>query len=198
MAGRHLDKRGNLEGFRRRAVAGGYWKKFLKVQREVAEARGVSKYRAWREAAEKFPETEEEAGLPGAVRERAERAREEREEREAWKKPKEGKLKGTLKKSLFAGRGMAAAKEIIEWVFENLYIEDVTPADAPCAGAWGWRLELKAARVMRQDFFRNIWPRLLPSKAEQDMEARYADDGRRLDERIAGLLKKAEEEAAVA
>ena len=80
------------------------------------------------------------------------------------------------------------ARKVVQWVFENMGVVDVKPEDAPCGGAWSLLMELRKDAVMRSDFYRSTWPKLLPAKSQVDIEANIRDDNRVL-EQVDNVLK---------
>jgi hypothetical protein len=101
---------------------------------------------------------------------------------EAWEddppKPQKAKpkvVKGTrpgLTKAEWDGR-KTNEDSSIRWAFENLMVMDVSPADAPSAGAWGLLLW---ARSNPDDFYR-LWTRILPNKAQIEQRSRFNATG---------------------
>ena len=99
-----------------------------------------------------------------------------------------------LYKSDFAGRPEVSARDVVMWIFDNILILDVAAEDAPSAGAWAYLMEIRTSPIIRSEFYRTVYPKLLPSKAQIDNEARYTDDGHK----VLGLIervRKASEES---
>ena len=83
---------------------------------------------------------------------------------------------GGLLRSMFP-RSTRDMREVVEWVFDNLDLSDVTPADAPSPGAWAFREQLRQYPLLRIEFYKTIWPRFL-SKVDEGDGGRLNDDGR--------------------
>ena len=77
----------------------------------------------------------------------------------------------TVSGEVFSGKE-STARRVVEWVFENLYVKDVKPEDAPSAGAWGYLQAILAdpTREMERRFLTSVWPQLIPSKSLLDAE----------------------------
>jgi hypothetical protein len=69
--------------------------------------------------------------------------------------------------------------ECIRWVAENLAIEDVTPEMAPSAGAWAMLETARFTMDSRNDFYKNLFSKLIPAKTQLDDAERFSDDGRK-------------------
>ena len=75
----------------------------------------------------------------------------------------------------------------VHWVYNNLWMDGVTEADAPSPGAWFWLQECRSDSKALQDF-RAYYMKLAPSRKELDERARRADGG----ESVVSLLKEIE------
>ena len=89
-----------------------------------------------------------------------------------------------LHKQSFSSTGKTSARKIVEWIFNNIGIEDVKPEDAPSSGAWCYMQSLRSSPTLLQDFYRNVWTKMLPSKSEIEAREKHDDDGRELVEFI--------------
>lgn len=85
---------------------------------------------------------------------------------------------GTVCLEQFAGKEKASSLAIVEWVFDNIDMLDVTPDMAPCAGAWSLLLRVRRHPDLLKEFYRSIWVRILPSKTGIEQLQRFEDDGR--------------------
>ncbi len=72
----------------------------------------------------------------------------------------------------------------VQWVYDNMCISDIEPSDAPSPGAWGLLQACRNSGELFRDFYRTIWPKLLPSKTEIDGGDRFTDDNRNIFELI--------------
>jgi len=92
---------------------------------------------------------------------------------------------GGPRMAMYAGRKPPTAQKVVQWVFDNMDVEDVLPNEAPSPGAWSLRQECRE-RGFRSDFYRTIWPKLLPTrsqiedgtKAKKDADAVIENIGR--------------------
>lgn len=79
-------------------------------------------------------------------------------------------------------------REDIEWVASNMDIGGLRAANAPSAFAWSFLKACREDANMKFEFFKNIMPKLLPSKSALEEQERFQDDGRK----ILGILDKVE------
>jgi len=87
------------------------------------------------------------------------------------------------------------ARVIVQWVFENMRVQDVKPEDAPCGGAWALLMECRGDAGIRQDFYKSIWPKLLPTKQQIQTESLSADDGHEITLDLIDRVKAARDKA---
>lgn len=85
----------------------------------------------------------------------------------------------------------------VAWVFDNLALRDLQPSDAPSPGAWGLVCWVRETPGNRTEFYRTIWPKLLPSRTQIDDGADWRDDGRKQLSEIDQILRYADDEAQV-
>jgi len=78
----------------------------------------------------------------------------------------------------------------LRWVFQALGAKDLTPADAPSAGAWGLLTALQGDEMMLKSFYSTVFPKILPSKSQIDKGEDRVDDGRKLFGIIDQLLRE--------
>lgn len=91
----------------------------------------------------------------------------------------------------------ASAREVVEWVFNNVAVEGIQPEDAPSPGAWGLLLRVRNDTTLQKEFYRSVWPKLLPSQAEIDKHAnKFEDDGREHFQLIERVKERAGEESS--
>jgi hypothetical protein len=85
-----------------------------------------------------------------------------------------------ITKAAAEGKKRASQVEEVQWVADNLAVEDVSPDDAPSAKAWKLLEDVRAlsSEERTKIFWGGLWAKLLPSKAEMDEAARFEDDGR--------------------
>jgi hypothetical protein len=85
----------------------------------------------------------------------------------------------------------------LKWVFQALGSKDLKPEDAPSAGAWALWRQLEEDELMLRDFYRTVFPKLLPSKAQLEKGEDRVDDGRKLFGIIERLLREPDDDAPV-
>jgi len=80
-----------------------------------------------------------------------------------------------------AAKGRIAGElEMVRWVADNrlMPLEAIDVADIPCPAAVGL-LEWARSPYGMSQFYGSVFVKLLPSKAVQEAESRYSDDGRK-------------------
>ena len=70
------------------------------------------------------------------------------------------------KKSDFAGKKQIGAFEVVCWVAENMALDDVGVSDCPSSTAWGMLQQCRTNPMYRFEFWKTIYPKLLPSRAQ--------------------------------
>jgi len=95
-------------------------------------------------------------------------------------------------KAVFAGKKVATVK-VVEWVASNMQVADVSPADSPSSEAWGMLVWARRSPVNESQFWGTIYAKLLPSRSAIEAEQRYSDDGVRIEETAARLLRMRDE-----
>ncbi len=92
----------------------------------------------------------------------------------------------------FKARQKGDYRGAVEWVAENLHLDNVVPEDAPSGMAWALLLDCRALPRVREMYWSNIFPRLLPSEKEISQQKRSTSEN--LDTRDAiEVIKQAEE-----
>ncbi|MFA7279125.1 MAG: hypothetical protein WC100_03425 [Sterolibacterium sp.] len=75
--------------------------------------------------------------------------------------------------------GDADEREIIRWVFDFMDAPDeVLKETAPSRGALSYLLRIRKSLTLQEDFYKVIWPKLLPTKAQMEQGEKFSDDGR--------------------
>lgn len=132
----------------------GVWSQFVS-RREELKKEGMEPSKAWDKACSEY--------LPEAA---------------SGVSPSAGDAEALVERSQF-GDTDASAREVVEWVFNNICVADVKPEDAPSPGAWGLLLRVREDSALRKDFYRSMWAKLMPSQAQVDRESeKFEDDGR--------------------
>lgn len=85
----------------------------------------------------------------------------------------------------FAGKSDVGYSEMVRWAHDHLDIaaEDLSPADAPSAGAWGM---LRWARGSRKEFY-SLWQKLAAKGMEDGTDERVE---RELVEKVSGIAER--------
>ena len=91
--------------------------------------------------------------------------------------------------AMFEGKA-CDERECVKFVFEYMDVSDVTPSMAPSAGAWGLLLTCRRSQIFKTEFYKSIWPKLLPTKSQLDLQNQFADDGRDASELIAKMQRQ--------
>ena len=161
---------------RERVQAEGDWDAF-KEKREQYRAAGVSNNELWPRTAEHFPAKNPKepknilADLPPLPPEELKKLRAKEE------KPKE--TTELIPRDRFQ-MDTAPSPQVISWVARNLVVLDVRPEECVSPEAWGLLLWVREGGTNESEFWRSIYPKLLPSRTQLDAQDRFKDDGRRL------------------
>jgi len=97
--------------------------------------------------------------------------------------------KQLIDKHIWDGKPKASERVIVQFVFDHMDV-DVKPEDAPSAGAWGLLMAVRNDPTLKMDFYKTIWPRLLPSRSQIETGDKFTDDGRETLE-IIGKVERA-------
>ena len=73
--------------------------------------------------------------------------------------------------------GSCPTAQSVEWVADNLENKSVKPSDAPSATSWGLLKWATSSPVSTAEFYKSVWSKMLPSRAELENQARYSDTG---------------------
>jgi len=87
----------------------------------------------------------------------------------------------------FGGR-KASEVEVIRWVASNMEVVDPAPVNCPSAAAWGLLAQCRSSMIARSEFWKQTYPKLLPSKAQLDKEDEAVTDESKAVEVIQELL----------
>ncbi len=141
-------------------VKSGEWPDFLK-RRDYLMSTGVPEGAAWTTALLEITKTpalptgtRNPAYTPAANRKSNERA-------ELLKQAESDRVPGTT----FSGK-TASSIEVIEWVAANIAITDPDPKKAPNSEAWGLLQWVRRDQQNEGEFWRQIYPKLMPTKSE--------------------------------
>jgi hypothetical protein len=78
--------------------------------------------------------------------------------------------------------------EKLRWIFENMKVDGVTPADAPSVGTFTLLMELRENQQARQKFYESLWPKLL-AKEDAEKTGKLQDTGKETIELIDRLIE---------
>ena len=110
-------------------------------------------------------------------------------------KATKGKLEIKAKKADFSNwDGKIDTISDINWIYNNLMVEDVTAEDAPSPGAWAHLQYHRSTPEAMTDFFTKVYPRLIPAKGTiQKLADKLHDDGRTTFDLLDRLLAECSE-----
>lgn len=168
------------------AEAAGLWEEFV-VLRESLKRKGMSANDAWLRAAQML--APDRWGEPPVEAEK-----EQGEVVEAAAPPDlpHGRGGGEgAPAEVFGGKKVATVR-VVEWVASNLQVSDVGPGDAPSSEAWGMLVWARRSPVNESQFWGQIYAKLLPSRSQIEAEQRYSEDGARVEDLAARLLRMRE------
>lgn len=131
------------------------WNEFVEL-RESLKADGVSPKAAWQQALEEFPPLSKE---------------------QINEKQNESNT-GGISLAQFDSKTKVSARTVVEWVFDHIDVEDVTPEMAPSPGAWSFLQRIRKYPDLLKEFYRSIWSKMLPTKSEIESSRKFEDDGR--------------------
>lgn len=98
---------------------------------------------------------------------------------------------GSVKLADFEDRSAAEA-DIIRWVARFMEIEDVSPAECPDPIAWNMLVHCRKFPAAKNEFWRNTYPKLLPSRSQLEEVKSDEYDGKNMVdviEQIKGIRK---------
>jgi len=81
----------------------------------------------------------------------------------------------------------------IRWVADNMQVTDPDPADCPSAAAWGLLAQCRESITSRNDFWKQTFPKLLPTKAQMEKKGDGKPNEARTMEIIDEMLQFKEE-----
>ena len=74
----------------------------------------------------------------------------------------------------------AAPEVVVDWVFNNLSINDVGTLEAPSPGAWTLLERCRRDEKTLDDFLRSTWTKMMPQKMTSETIHVYEDDARKI------------------
>ena len=91
-------------------------------------------------------------------------------------KPKTGLQPPAPKKPIariadFEGKKACSEFENVRWVAANMEVGDVSPEDAPSSTAWGMLVYYQSNSMYKGEFWKTVYPKLLPTRASIGDEA---------------------------
>lgn len=166
-----------------RLKAEGRWKDFL-LKREQYEREGLAKRGAYRKAQMEF----QPLNTVPAVNNPIQKSEPVQAAPEPTPQPQ---LACALLTEIKRTRDMRA---VVAWVFDNMDVEHPDQETCPSSGAWSLLNECRRSPGLKYDFYTNIMPKLLPSRASQEDQDRLQDDGRN----VLDILSRVSQAAAEA
>tara|TARA_Y100000593_G_scaffold92419_1_gene184003 strand:- start:893 stop:1495 length:603 start_codon:yes stop_codon:yes gene_type:complete len=156
------------KSLRAELISRGVWDEFIKV-REGFKADGIESSAAWERAAREVLASSGggHAGAAGGGG------------LQDGHSPPSGNAPpatGLVSQESFGGKTCNTAKTV-EWVASNLAVADAVPEDAPSPESWAMLQWVRSSPSAEAQFWGQIYVKLLPTKAQLDAEARFADDG---------------------
>ena len=148
------------EQFKTRLKSEGRWNEFIKF-RESLKAKGYDAKGAWSEARARFGLLAQNASLDGGVDSVDTPASDCGFCLDDWK-----------------NKAPVSARQVVNWVFDNIDVADVKPEDAPSSGAWSFLQRVRTYPDLLKEFYRSVWARMLPSRSEIEAREKFEDDGR--------------------
>lgn len=107
----------------------------------------------------------------------------------------QAKVAGRVKASVFKGKQANTRKNVM-WVAESIALDKPDPKDAPSSQAWGMLMWVRRSPQNESEFWRQIYPKLLPSRTQVDNEDAKIDDGGAVLSMIEDVRTAAREAAA--
>ena len=83
--------------------------------------------------------------------------------------------------------------ESVRWVADNMMVENPRHEDCPSAAAWGMLGQCRSSMISQSDFWKQTFPKLLPSRTEMEKERDGATSESKAMEVINKLLEFKEE-----
>ena len=72
-------------------------------------------------------------------------------------------------------------RDAIEWIYNNIGVKDVSPAEAPSIGAYSHLKKIQADPVLQSEFYKSVWIKILPKNdASEEYLARLNDNGHKV------------------
>jgi len=176
----------------------GRWGEFIRYREELKEG-GMVGIEAQQKALDKFFDNP-----PEAARYRKTRAKPNTKAKPKGSRgytvnehPSETKVKGhvgdlpklpVVKAEDFEEK-RASEVEVIRWVASNMEIADPQPKDCPSAAAWGLLVQCRKSGIAQSDFWKQTFPKLLPSRTQMEEDRSDLPDEGRAKEVIEDLLR---------
>jgi hypothetical protein len=139
------------------------FKQFVSMRDELKK-RGQTERQAWAEAAKMF-------AMPSVD--------EFKEKKRNIQTPPEDKgleSDGRVPAEFFRGKD-CPIQQTVHWVSQNIAIKDVDPHSCPSPQAWGMLKWCQTHPQNESEFWKSIYPKWFPSRAQLDQEAKLKEDG---------------------
>lgn len=97
---------------------------------------------------------------------------------------------GLVPQAVFDGKTVPS-RAAVEWVAKHLQVAELGPEDAPSGEAWSLLAWARSDAEAMRDFWKSVYPKILPSKAQIEADdATRGDDGRDLYDLISRVEKE--------
>ncbi len=176
-----------------RMIMTGDWQSFVEIRTE-ARAQGASPGEAWERALVSFPhildqhqEAAENPNDPSAGLDSV-----EKEEAGVIEAAKKVQVKRDKVRRALDGKVCSVAKAV-DWVAANISLSAPDVSEAPSSTAWGMLIWAQATPGNTNEFWKNIFPKLMPTRAQIEADNSRSDDGRSLLELVARVAAIATE-----
>jgi len=150
----------------------GQWEEFVALKNHY-ELTGVGKKTAYSRAAKKMGHDSFKAQY-GGVR-----------LKQILQGPEDEEEAGPVTRESFGDR-KTGLREDFQWVYENIAIDDVSPADAPSSGAWGL---LEFARSDTRTFYAEWMRMVAKSESDEKVLEAFVQDATKSTTEIAEMLR---------
>jgi len=153
----------------------GVWEEFVEARDDLAEERGVTTKEVDKEVADNFYES---IGFNDGGPDSGD---------SAGDTPADSGIKA--KKEYYVDKPKSDMRAAVEWVFENLGLDDVQPEDAPSAGAWSMFEVYRVTNERKLEFYTQFAAKLLPTRSQLDIDDARKGDGKDIDRWIEDNLQ---------
>ena len=87
--------------------------------------------------------------------------------------------------SVFSDSKNENPREALNWLYDNMLVEDVDPGTAPSSGIYAHLMFLRGNPAAMAEFYKAVWPKLLPTAKQMEQESRF----RAMDENDTAMIQ---------